>query len=278
MADIDESTAFTIYLEGHEAHRGNVVASAFLAKASKIILVLNRLERTFLDERVRQTDFEIIGADKRNPTTLSLKPVPRSEGYEPSAAFRWGLNQIDLVGRGQEPDERISSDLAFDLHDLASKRGEFDYRAFWINGFADAVRFDEEYAQNALKVARARLVREAPDGWKVGRSFGSVTGELKKVDDLESGHEFVIVPAVGADKITCTFPDELRDRMGQCLFKIVRVSGVLHYGETSPFPYLVNANEIEKIPQRRKTFAQMRGIFADRRPHKVEWDSLLDGR
>lgn len=278
MAQDGEVPGFTIYLEGHEGHRGNVLASAFLAKTSKLILVLNRLERAFIGAARRQTDFEIIGADKRNPTTLSLKPVAKIAAYNPSRAMEWGIRQIDLIGRGSEPDERVGSALAFDLHDLATKKSEEDYKAFWINGHAEAVRFDDAFAVNALKIARARLAREAPNRWKVGAAIGVVTGELKAVDDVEAGHEFVVVPAVGADQITCTFPEEMRDQMGEHLFKTVRVHGTLHYGERSPFPYLVTASQIEQMPKRRKTFAQMRGMFANRHPPKPDWDSLLNGR
>jgi len=269
---------FTIYLDGHEGHQGNVLANAFLAKASKLILVLNRLERAFIGAPRRQTDFEIIGADKRNPTTLTLKPVPRVLAYNPTPAMAWGIHQIDLVARGEEPDERVDSEVAFDLHDLATKRHEEDYRAFWINGYAEAVKFDDAFAGKALRVARARLAKEAPQKWKVGAAIGTVTGELKAVDDIEEGHQFVIVPAVGPDRITCTFPEEMREEMGAHLFKIVSVHGTLHYGEKSPFPYLVRASKIERVVKRRKTFAQMRGIFADRRPNEVEWGSLVHGQ
>lgn len=109
-----------------------------------------------------------------------------------------------------------------------------------------------------MPVARSRQAKETPNRWKTGSAIGAVVGELKKVDDLESGHEFVIVPPVGASQVTCIFPENLRDRMGDFLFKTVRVEGVLHYAESSPFPQLVDANNIIEMPKRRKTFAQMR--------------------
>lgn len=75
---------FTVYLEGHEGHQGNVLVHAFLAKVHRLTLVLNKMERVFIEAAVRQTDFEITDADKRNPTTLTLKPVPRVKGYSPA--------------------------------------------------------------------------------------------------------------------------------------------------------------------------------------------------
>jgi len=114
--------------------------------------------------------------------------------------------------------------------------------------------------------------------WKVGAALGSVVGELKKVDDLEAGQEFVIVPLIGPEQIVCTFPESLRNQMGEFLFKTVRVEGILHYSERSPFPQRVDASRIIETPKRRKTFGQMRGIFAGKFPQQVAWDSLINGR
>lgn len=278
MDEPQSTRGFTIYLDGHEGHKGNVLASAFLAKASKVIVVLNSLERAYIESRARQTEFEIVGADKRNPTTISLVPTPTAKSYDPNPALNWGIRQLDIIGRGEDPDERVGGRLAYDIVDLSTKKQEYGYKAFWINGHAEAVRFDEDYRLNALRVARARTKRDAPQNWKVGAAQGSVVGELKAIDDLESGHEFVVVPPVGASQITCKFPEALRDKMGEFLFKTVRVSGSLNYGEKSPFPYLVDAKKIELMPKRRKTFAQMRGMFASRRPSKSEWNSLIDGQ
>lgn len=134
---------------------------------------------------------------------------------------------------------------------------------------------------NASRLAVRRLEAERPTSWHVGKSIGSIVGELKKVDDFDHDREFVIVPAVGAAAVTCTFPDSMRTEMGQYLFSIVKVSGILHYGPDSPFPILVEAGEngIEHYPaiKPRRTLAQMRGVFEGREPAEVSWNTLLDG-
>lgn len=254
-----------------------MLVHSYLHKVHRLILVLNKLERAYITASTRQTDFEIVGADKQNPTTLSLKPVPRAKGYDTAPALRWSIQQIDAVGRGVEPDARVDSDIAFDLVKLATKEGEYGYKAFWINGHAEAVRFDDEYHDNALRVARQRVKLEAPNSWRVGTAEGSVVGELKKVDDLEADNLFVVVPPIGADRVVCTFPEYLREQMGEYLFKTVRVTGHLHYGEESPFPYKVDALTIAAMPRRRKTMAELRGVFAIHERVVNDWDGLLHG-
>lgn len=278
LAENVEKSGFTVYLDGHEGHRGNVLAHSFLGKVHKLIAVLNKLERAYIESPVRQTDFEIVDADKYNPTTLSLKPVPKANSYDPVPTLNWSLQQIDAVGRGVEPDLRVNSEIAYDLVKLATKESETGYRSFWINGNAEAVRFNEDYRENAIRIARQRARLEAPTRWRVGTAQGTVVGELKKVDDLDADNEFVVVPPVGARRVVCTFPEEMRESMRQHLFHVVRVSGHLHYGEESPFPYRVDANAIEAMPKRRKSLASLRGVFADKERVPSDWDVLLNGR
>ena len=277
LVESEGKSGFTIYLDGHEGHRGNVLAHSFLGKVHKLIAVLNKLERAYLASPVRQTDFEIVDADKYNPTTLSLKPVPRAKSYDPVPTLDWSLSQIEAVGRGEEPDLRVNSEIAFDLVKLATKESDTGYRSFWINGNAEAVRFNDEYLENATRVARQRARLETPTRWRSGTAQGTVVGELKKIDDLEADNEFVILPPIGARKIVCTFPETLREQMGEYLFKIVRVSGHLHYGEESPFPFKVDANAIEPMPKRRKSLADLKGVFSGKEHVPSDWDIILNG-
>lgn len=254
-----------------------MLVHAYLTKIHRLILVLNKLERAYIDAGQRQTDFEIVGADKRNPTTLSLKPVPKAKAYDPAPALRWGIQQLDAVARGREPDERVRSEIANDLVKLAAKDSEYGYQAFWVNGHAEAVRFDETFLANALQIAKDRMAEEAPSRWRVGITQGAIVGELKKVDDLEVENEFVVVPPVGPEKVVCTFPEHLRGKMGEHLFKIVRVIGNLHYGETSPFPFRVEATDIVSMPKKRKSVTEMKGMFAGQDKVTSDWEALLNG-
>jgi hypothetical protein len=283
MAERGQSGDFTVYLEGHDGHRGNVLLRAFRTKLHRIELVLNKLERAYLRAGSRRSDFEIIDADKSNPTSVTLRVVPHVQNYNPRPAFEWGMTQIATVGRGDTPDPRVTSDIANDLALLATKDSEVDYRAFWINGHAEPVRFDDQYRENAARLAREKKKEEEETTrWHTGAALGSVVGVLKRVDDIDEAGEFVIVPPVGAETITCTFPESMKESLGGYLFKRVRVSGTLRYNETSPFPYRVDAAEdgIELYPPRpmRRTLSQLRGVFAGLDRDRPDWDSILNDR
>ena len=280
MAEVRRPIDFTVYLEGHEGHRGNVLVHSFLSKVHRLTLVLNKMERAFIDSGVRQTDFEITAADKRNPTTLTLKPVSRVKSYDPEPAFHWSIGQIAAVARGEKPDERIRGDIARDLVKLATKDSEDGYEAFWINGHTEAVRFDQSFLDKALSIVEEISKAETPPRWHIGASLGSIVGQLKAVDDIDDKSEFVIVPPTGAEAITCIFPSSMRDEMDRYLFQTVRVEGVLHYGEDSPFPFRVDTkpNGIALYPSqlKRSSLEEMRGMFSGQAPDGIDLTDLLN--
>lgn len=272
---------FTVYLDGQDGHRGNVLLRSFLLKVQRLERVLGKLERAYLGADKRRTDFEIIAAAKVNPTSLTLKAVPHVLNYNPAPAFTWGMRQIRAVGDGQEPDPRVSMDIADDLTKLAERDSSDGYKSFWINGFAERVNFDDGFLSNALRLLAERKRQEIPPelSWHEGASLGSVVGELKKLDDFENDKEFVIVPPAGKPVI-CKFPVSMLGEMGRYWSRIVRVSGILHYKPGSPFPDYVDVQEggVELFRQQpKRTLDQLRGVFEGReRPHP-DWDDLIHG-
>lgn len=283
MADAintDAHTGFTVYLEGDEGHRGNVLAHTFTSRVHKLILVLNKLERVHQDASKKKTDFEIVDADKKNPTTLTLKPVPRVKKYSPQPAMAWSLDQLERIDLGQEPDERLTSSLLRDIAEMASESKDGGHKAFWINGHTAPINFDEDFHLRALTVARKRAFEESPTVWHSGKSIGEVIGTLRRIDDLESENEVVIVPKTGPEMIRCTFPDSMRDEIGRFWAKTVKVTGVISYEDYSPHPQMVKIREggVEEYPRVKPaaSFRELRGIFANKPRREIAWNSLLD--
>ena len=128
--------------------------------------------------------------------------------------------------------------------------------------------------------SKMRELEEKPSQWHEGTALGSVVGELRKLDDFEHDREFVIVPAVG-DPVFCKFPPSMDDEMGGYWRKIVKVSGVLHYKASSPFPESVDVSdggiELYATTRPRRTLREMRGVFAGRERAAINWGDLLDG-
>jgi hypothetical protein len=128
------------------------------------------------------------------------------------------------------------------------------------------------------KLAKQRVKETPPSDWYSGIALGSVTGELKAIDNPDGDNEFVIIPPAGPDKIFCVFPENLKDEVSEYLSKTVRIEGRLNYKDTSPFPELVSVEKISLYLKKpaKKTFREMRGIFSDYEKPNIDWNELLN--
>ena len=281
MSEKQRLKEFTVYLEGHDGHQGNVLGHAYVKKLSKLLTVLAKLERTYLNNNLRQTDFEIVNADKYNPTTITFRPVPREKNYSPIDAFNWSLDQIEKVGKGLDPDERIKSAIARDLAELSKTDTDQSFKRFWINGKADLIKFNDDYHVNATTLASKLAKAECPTTWHSGVSYGEVVGRLEKIDNLDADHEFYIVPPVGPEKIRCKFPSEMEDEVGPYIFHMVRVRGDLYYTEQSPHPIkiILKAGGISPVKARQDhgSLRDLRGLFKGTTRREINLDALISG-
>ena len=279
MSEKEKTKAFTLYFEGLDAHHGNVILNSFLNKIKDMQVLFSKMERAYNNSRERETVFEIVNVEKKNPTTISLNPVAEIEGYDPKPAFEWGMEQINAVSKNKPTDPKIDIEIVKTLIKIATKDNNAGYKKFWINGYSDTVQFDEFFLENAKKVNtiknKALLINRT---WYKGTSFGSVAGILGSINAFDKKNEFFIKQPYKEKKIKCKFPDEMHDEMPNYLFHNVKVAGKLHYNEESPFPYLVEANKIENIDINidKKPFIEMRGMFGNYEQPKMEWDELLD--
>jgi hypothetical protein len=251
-----------VYMEGHEGHRGNVLAHVWNAKLGQLLSVLARMERRFSGADRRQTSFEVVGVEKRNPTIVVLHPVPSAKHYDPLPALDWSMLQIQAVATGGTVDDRIDAETADMLAGLARPIQKDGYKRFWMNGYAEAVQFDESFRLRAESVAfNRRAVVNRP--WFKGTSRGEIIGELRAVDDEDGNRTFIVNPKVGPRRVLCRFPEDRRGQMGAYLFKTVRVTGALHFEADSPHPVSVDMTNIEDIAPVAAHLLDIRGSYSD---------------
>lgn len=222
---------------------------------------MHRLERLRTGSRTRGTDFEIVRADKYNPTLLALKAVPKVEDYNPAPAFDWAIRQLNAVANNLPVDDALDSSILKEMADLAAKPRADGYARFWVRVEENVIHLDDMFAHRANAIFLRRRIEEVPISWHIGTAFGEVTGRLAVVSDIEGEQEFVLSPAAGPSQIKCKFREDQREEMRQHLFKVATVEGLLHYGEGSPHPYLVEMTSIRiRVPEPRHLL-DMRGAF-----------------
>ncbi len=77
----------------------------------------------------------------------------------------------------------------------------------------------------------------------------SITGMLEILDIHAREKKFYIYPIIGPKKVICKFSDDLlQQKAKEGIGHYIYVEGEFRYKKMSPFPYVVNVNDIEIYP------------------------------
>ena len=272
-----EDSDLKFFIEGSRVHRGNVLAHVLVAKLNKLISALNQFDRKQGGVSQRRADYEVVEAKKYNPTEFTLHPVARVAGFDAAAVMQWSFGELEAVAAGADVDERVDYALAQTLAELSDIPGEIDDGKMWLKLGKRSVSLDQSFRANSLLLAGRRAAIDRPAAWREGASLGSVVGYLSQVGDLEGATKLVITPKIGPDKVECVVRDDDRELVKAHLWTTVRVSGLLHYSEKSPFPFSVDMEEIHSVAQPGRHLLEMRGIFKGKPRENMTLDGLLHG-
>lgn len=252
----------TFVIDGPSARHHAIPAATFLAKLTAFVNVIYAFERSFSHRDKRQIELEIVDLTRNSPAQIKMRVKSRVNGYSAVEALSWTVNQIDRLASGQNIDPAVSSSAIDNVIDLAKEREARmpDLGAMSILYEDRKININGTMVAFAMK-ARDDIVADAKTNWFSGVSKGTILGELRSVADIEGEREFFITPPTGAKKIRCIFPENLRLKMSENLFKVIRAHGFLHYGSDSPFPVLLEASEVEGVSSTEGHFTDLRGIF-----------------
>jgi hypothetical protein len=254
-------------IDGSEQRRGNIPVEAFLAKLRAFTVTLYAFERAFSKKDKRQIELEIVDLQRRSPGRVAMRVRTRDAGYPAEQAVAWAFEQIDNIQQGKLVDVSVPQSAIDTLVDLATFRNARlpELGVLRVSYGAQVIEINERLEARAL-AARAERVGDDRLPWRPGVSRGSLFGELRGVMDVDGERQFFILPPSGPSKVQCVFTEELRAKMGDNIFKTVRVSGFLHYDGNSPYPVLMEATELDSVKEPRGHFSDIRGIFRDMEP------------
>jgi hypothetical protein len=253
----------TFVIEGVDERNGNVTAETFLSKLRQFVTTLYSFERAFARRDQRLIDLEVVSLSRESPAQVKFKVRSRAVGYDAEPAIRWTFQQFEKIQRSEPVDESIPQKAIDNVIELAEHRTKkaADFKTLRVEYEESKVAFDTLLGAKALTLRETRRSEEKAI-WNPGYSRGSLFGELRGVMDFDGERRFYIRPPSGVAQIQCIFPEEMRQQMNEHLFEAVRVVGVLRYDGTSPFPYLMEAERLEGVPQDAGShFSELRGIF-----------------
>jgi hypothetical protein len=241
----------TIQIEGEPD--GTVRLTDFLAQLQRIKIALWHTERVTADRSVTAKEqpkvyYRIVDLEKKSPFLVVLEEVV-SNGHPPSI----GMAMVETVSKLQKPGLKTPPVRDVELLESYREMGaplQKHIAKVTIRTGGTRVILDQDYVDRVTTVIGPDTIEH-----------GSVTGKLEKIN-FHNVTRFDIFPAVGARRVSCRFPPDLKQQVKNALDNYVTVYGILRYKQWDAFPYAVDVADIEPHPSNAElpTIMDMRGM------------------
>lgn len=245
---------FTIVLEGSPEDGGKLRLEDFMRGLRVIIDALKETEKRLTGNDRANIQYKIIHLSQNSPATLTVEPIVRiipkeEKSVTPRTAINTFLSDLSLI----KTRKRVPENL--DYHGLQKYVEISDLKKTHISNIMirnghKRVNVDDKFRKN---ITQAIGKDEYEDG--------SLTGKLETIN-IHGKNKFYIYPILGAKKVQCIFPPEIKEQVKQALDERIEVEGVLRYKNWDKFPYAINVKNINIYPNDDKlsTFSELVGI------------------
>jgi len=252
-----KSPTFTIILEGSEKDRGKLRLEDFMQGLKVITEGLKETERRLGGYGKSKIQYKIVHLSQDSPATIKVEQIieiPKEDEkiMKPGEAINTFISNLSMIKRRKVIPEN------FDYESLQKYRqiGELHktyISAITIKNGRKKIIIDDKFRKNINRAIGEDEYEE-----------GSLNGVLETIN-IHGKNKFYIYPTLGAKKIQCVFPTELKNEVKQALYERVEVEGTLRYKSWDRFPYAINVKRIEIYPPDDKlpTFSELVGAIPD---------------
>ena len=243
----------TVTIEGSSEDSGHVRLTEFIKQLEAVRTSLKQTERLVSDSDTPSLYYRIVELTYSSPVRIVIEPAssdPNSNGLGDRTVKRFVTN-LRQVSNGRRPAQVDLSALQ-SYQNLTSMLKQHVGKVEIRNGDKPVI-IDNKFAKRIAKII-------GPD--EIAK--GSVSGMLEWLN-LHNANRFHIYPTVGPQKVDCDFPANLRPKVIEAVDKYVQVFGGLRYKHLEKFPYAVNVEHIEVLPDEKDlpTLYDLRGIAPD---------------
>jgi hypothetical protein len=217
----------------------NIPLEDFLKRLQAVLDSLKKTEEVIAGTEP-SGDWEIVAISKESPTHIVLEYFPApGEPQEQDVGESVGPRFLgylhELATRGEAPTE-LDRDTIETFGRVAGPVAP-DRVTVTIRNGGPPVEATPALRANVEKILKPKL-----------RSLGTVKGRLEYLNIHGARNVLWIFPAVGPDKVTCYFPENLLEKAKTGVGQTVRVHGVVTYRARDPHPSSVRVQEIEILP------------------------------
>ncbi|MDV2503611.1 MAG: hypothetical protein RX318_06635 [bacterium] len=224
-------------IKGLESDDGYVRLNAFVTHLQNLRNTLINIDRLVSRKKRGSAYYRVVELDCSSPATIVIDAQPHTEDIdnreEVEKRFFRGMRQIKETGTAPENLDRATLEQ---LKELASQAGKTVESATISNG-EHTIDLTE-----GLKAKVDVLLAE------VDSTEGSIEGMLEAINIHKGANVFRIYPIIGPKKVSCHFPNRLREDAIGAVDNFVSIEGTLKYMKNAPFPHEIKVSKIEVYP------------------------------
>jgi len=247
----------SVEIKGSAEDGGFPRLTEFLQQLEAIKTALKHTERLLSGSEERSVYYRVVALKMESPATVVLEETALRRADKKAKLPRVPITDR-FISTLRQIEKRATMPRAADLEALEAYRnvGTLLHRhveQVTLKGKGKAVSIGEAFNRHIDKIIGPDQMLE-----------GSMTGVLLQIN-LHNTTRFEIYPAVGPNKVACTFPPELKREVINGIDRNVRVLGELKYKQWAPFPHAISAKAIEVFPpdEELPTIFDLRGIARD---------------
>jgi len=228
--------AVTIMFHGLPSEDGNVRLFDFVGRLNSFSAAISRADRLASNSHSSTFYFRIVDLKHTSPATITIEAYPK----DPSIDFRTPSFEHVFSIMRQVNENRLQKPVDYDL--LESIR---QFVAPVGTSLASLKIISDGYDISVTKEFKARMDLEmAPENTHVG----FLRGALEYINIHGGKKVFKIYPEIGPSKVTCYFPDELKESAIHAVGQFIEVHGIIHYKAVSTFPHQIDVKKLEVLP------------------------------
>ncbi len=246
-----DKSQIKITINGLPKDQGYVRVNALMTAVSNFVKNINRMDKIVTKSGRPSFYLRIVDMSYASPANLVMEPIPedpkKDYGLEVTTKV---FDMYNSVREGTFEKQDFEYGLIEDMvaiTDLIEKQVESIN--FHVNG--RGVEINAQF-KNSINVALAKDITYV----------GFIRGDLEYINIHGGQNVFRIYPPIGPSKVTCHFPEDLKETAIKAVGRFIEVHGVLHYKKMSRFPYQIVVKDMDILPLEDElpTFDDLLGI------------------
>ncbi|MCH7921612.1 MAG: hypothetical protein IH975_01090 [Nitrospinae bacterium] len=226
-----------LQVRGLESDDGYVRLNIFVTHLHNLRSTLINVDRMVSRKRRASAYYRVIELDCSSPATIVIEAQPFIKDIdnreEVEKRFFGGMRQIKETGTAPENLDRAALEQ---MRGLASQVGKTVVSATISNG---------EHTIDLTEGLKAKIDVLLAE---VDSTEGSIEGMLEAINIHKEANVFRIYPVIGPKKVSCHFPNRLREDAIRAVDSFVSIEGTLKYMKNAPFPHEIKVSKIEVYP------------------------------